>query len=371
MNQQKKTLVLAIPSKGQLHESTLRFLEACEMPVSRNGQVREYLGRLRGVEGLEILFLRAEEIPDRVYRGDVQLGITGQDLYYENLGTQGKDFDFREDEGKRLPSHILIGALGYGSARLVVAVPRVWIDVTSMEDIEEIAPTYRQNSNHILRVATKFPHLTRKFFNSHKINDYMIVHSSGATEAAPSSGIADIIVDLSSTGATLAQNHLKEIKDGTILSSQACLIASTRPDYWSQTALQVLQQLTERIEAYLRAKDSKVVQFAVRRPKLRQTVVELEGRFKCQAQSHGRLLCNLNELNLGVTEQVADGGKTDTFIEITVICPSKNLYPVIHYLREENCQDVLVLRTELLFKESDTINPFRRLLNHSHKELAT
>jgi ATP phosphoribosyltransferase len=131
-----------------------------------------------------------------------------------------------------------IGArLGFGHADVVVAVPEAWLDVDTMADLDDVAADFRQRHGRRLRIATKYWRLTQQFFSQkHGIQVYRIVESLGATEGAPASGLADVVVDITSTGSTLRANHLKILSDGVILRSQACLVASRRPRSAAQAA---------------------------------------------------------------------------------------------------------------------------------------
>src|SRR5215813_1570459 len=146
-------------------------------------------------------------------RAAVHLGVTGEDLVRESI----------PDADRRV---LLIDALGFGYANVVVAVPQAWIDVRSMADLDDVATAFRLKHERKMRVATKYVNLTRAFFSTHAITDYRIVESSGATEGAPAAGTAELIVDITSTGATLAANGLKVLDDGVILRSQANRIAA-------------------------------------------------------------------------------------------------------------------------------------------------
>jgi ATP phosphoribosyltransferase len=95
-----------------------------------------------------------------------------------------------------------------------------------MADLDDVAADFRRRHARRLTVATKYVNLTRRFFADHGIADYRIVASSGATEGAPASGTADLIVDLTSTGATLKANGLKVVRDGVILRSEAHLVST-------------------------------------------------------------------------------------------------------------------------------------------------
>src|SRR5207244_8800388 len=119
-------------------------------------------------------------------------------------------------------SHLLLtDSLGSAYAKLVVAVPQAWIDVRTMADLDDVTTGFRAQHNRRMRVATKYINLTRSFFAAHGIVDYRIVESAGATEGAPATGTAEMIVDITTTGATLAANGLKVLDDGVMLRSQA------------------------------------------------------------------------------------------------------------------------------------------------------
>ena len=146
----------------------------------------------------------------------------------------------------------MIEALGFGHANVVVAVPQAWIDVRNMADLDDVATAFRLRHDRKMRVATKYINLTRDFFARHGVVDYRIVESSGATEGAPAAGTAELIVDITTTGSTLAANGLKIIDDGVILRSQANLVAS-RAASWNDAARETARQVLDRIAARARA----------------------------------------------------------------------------------------------------------------------
>ena len=149
-------------------------------------------------------------------------------------------------------------ALNVGYADVVVAVPRAWIDVSSMADLDDVCTAFHVRHHRRLRVATKYLTLTRAFFAAHGIADYRIVESLGATEGAPAGGLAEAIVDITTTGATLAANDLKILDDGVILKSQAQLAASLKAR-WDAKALAAAERLTSRIAAREQARNSYVL----------------------------------------------------------------------------------------------------------------
>jgi ATP phosphoribosyltransferase len=209
-------ITLAIPSKGRLKEQALEVLAKAGLAVSLPGDERQYRARIDGTEGIEVAFLSASEIAGEIGQGSVDLGITGEDLLRENLA----DWEARAE---------IVARLGFGQADVVVAVPGIWLDVDTMADLDDVAADFRQRHGRRLRIATKYWRLTQQFFSQkHGIQVYRIVESLGATEGAPAAGLADVIVDITTTGSTLRANHLKVLADGVVLKSQACLVASKK-----------------------------------------------------------------------------------------------------------------------------------------------
>ena len=209
-------ITLAIPSKGRLKEQSLEVLAKAGLAVILPEDDRKYRARIDGLDNVEVAFLSASEIAGEIGQGAVDLGITGEDLLRENLA----DWEARAE---------IVARLGFGHADVVVAVPDIWLDVDSMADLDDVAADFRQRHGRRLRIATKYWRLTQQFFSlKHGIQVYRIVESLGATEGAPAAGLADIIVDITTTGSTLRANHLKVLGDGTILKSQACLVASKK-----------------------------------------------------------------------------------------------------------------------------------------------
>ncbi len=206
-------LKFAVPSKGRLMEQTAEFLAAAGLTLRKVGHDRGYRGEIEGVAGVEVAFVSASEIVAELNRGRAHLGVTGEDLVRENISNASERVEFLKE-------------LGFGRADVVVAVPRCWIDVSEVADLEAAAVAFRREHGRPFRVATKYVNLTRRFFSAKGLIDYRIVESLGATEGTPAAGTADIIVDITTTGATLAANGLKVLEDGVILRSQANLVAS-------------------------------------------------------------------------------------------------------------------------------------------------
>ncbi|ORE97196.1 ATP phosphoribosyltransferase [Aurantimonas sp. 22II-16-19i] len=207
------TITLAIPSKGRLMEKSVAALKDAGITVTA-GETRSYRTQVEGLDGLEVLLLSASEIARELRDGAVDFGITGEDLIRETVADPDRTVG-------------IVARLGFGHADVVVAVPEAWVDVETMDDLGDVAGSFRARHGRRLRIATKYWRLTQGFFSRiHGIQSYRIVESLGATEGAPAAGSADIIVDITSTGSTLVANQLKILSDGVILKSEACLVRS-------------------------------------------------------------------------------------------------------------------------------------------------
>ena len=209
----EENLVLAVPSKGRLEEETRRVFGESRLNILRPGGARSYVGSIKNQQGISVRFYPAAEIAHSLHTGAVDLGVTGSDLIHETA----------ERGEERV---LMVKPLNFGQADVVVAVPDAWIDVTHMVDLADVASDFRLRHGRWLRVATKYVHLTRRFFAEWGIAEYRIVESAGATEAAPAAGAADLIVVITSSGETLAANALRVLEDGLIMKSEANLIVS-------------------------------------------------------------------------------------------------------------------------------------------------
>jgi len=227
-------LIFAVPSKGRLMEETFDALHGGGMEVRKTGSERGYRGEIVGMPKVEIAFISASEIANALRTGRVHLGVTGEDLIREEISDAEGRVKFHKE-------------LGFGHADVVVAVPTCWIDVRRMEDLDEVAMAFRRKHNRRMRVATKYMNLTRRHFAFHGISDYRIVESLGATEGTPAAGTAELIVDITSSGATLDANGLKIIDGGVILKSEANLIESkTAP--WTPETRAIQNDILKRLD---------------------------------------------------------------------------------------------------------------------------
>ncbi len=232
------SLRIALPSDGELYDSTLGFMSSCGLPVSRPN-ARRYTGSVPAIPGVEVLFQRTADVTQKVEEGSAELGVTGLDRVLE----------YRNDESR---AAVLIEDLRYGRCEFVLAVPNSWMDVTSLSDLADLALEFRQEGKQ-LRIATKYPRLLRGYLYERGINYFTLVPASGAMEAAPAAGYADLIADLTATGVTLRENQLKTLDEGTILTSQACLIANPALLAASGEALALARSIVELMEGHLRA----------------------------------------------------------------------------------------------------------------------
>ena len=224
---------LGVPSKGRLMEKTFDWFGARGVQLSRAGSEREYAARVEGVEGLELVLLAAGEIPRELQAGRIHLGVTGSDLVRETLAA----WDSRVDE---------LARLGFGQADLIIAVPRTWVDVDTLDDLDAAAAAFRRVHGHRLRIATKYHRLVREFLKEHGVADYLLVDSQGATEGTVKNLTAEAIADIASTGETLRANHLKILADGLVHRSEATLFKA-RAAEWGAGETAVYEALMGRL----------------------------------------------------------------------------------------------------------------------------
>lgn len=315
-------LIIAVPAKGRLQENAEAFFARAGMKLVKPRGARDYRGTIAGMDGVEIAYLSASEITAQLAQGAAHLGVTGEDLVREMI----------PDAEKRV---VLLEGLGFGYANVVVAVPQAWIDVRSMADLDDVATAFRLKHNRKMRVATKYVNLTRAFFAQHGITDYRIVESLGATEGAPAAGTAELIVDITTTGNTLAANALKVIDDGTMLRSQANLVAA-RGASWSDNALDTARRILDRLASQARA----------------QAFREMRTRF---AGCDDALLA-LARQKFGIVTPF--GGPTSSGM-LTLHCPPDQVFALADFLREKGAQAISVSEIDYVFTQDNPL--FERL----------
>jgi ATP phosphoribosyltransferase len=311
-------LILAVPSKGRLQENAEAFFARAGLQLVKPRGARDYRGAITGVDGVEIAYLSAAEITQQLGQGMVHLGITGEDLVREMI----------LQSERRI---VLVTGLGFGFANVVVAVPQAWIDVGSMADLDDVATAFRLKHERKMRLATKYANLTRGFFAEHGIVDYRIVESTGATEGAPAAGTAEMIVDITTSGATLAANGLKVVDDGIILRSQANLVAA-RAAAWGAAQRETARLILDRIAAQKRA----------------SSFCEVRTRF-----------AGLNETMLAAAKEkfsVASpfGGPTSSGM-LTLHCPPENVHALAGFLRDNGAEAVSVGALDYVYTRDNAL----------------
>ena len=206
---------IGIPSKGRLRKDTLSIFKNKNLKILSERGERDLFGYIKGNKKIKIVYLHAREIIERLGDGSLDIGFSGYDLLKESeLNVQKKI--------------IINKKLDYGNATLVVAVPDEWIDVQTLADLEEISFDFKDNKKSRLRVATKYPNLTKEFLFSKGVTQFKLVPSLGATEVYPFTGSSEILTDITSTGETLKANNLRILKDGNILKSTAILMSNKK-----------------------------------------------------------------------------------------------------------------------------------------------
>ncbi|TDI66292.1 MAG: ATP phosphoribosyltransferase [Alphaproteobacteria bacterium] len=307
-------LTVAVPSKGRIMDAAYAFFAEAGIPIERPATAREYVGKVKGVAGVEVLFMSSSEIAANLVAGTVHLGVTGEDLLRE----ASSDLD---------ASVALIKALAFGYADVVVAVPGAWIDVANMADLDDVCAEFRQRHKRPLRVATKYSALTRRFFATHGLTDYRIVESTGATEGAPTAGLAEIIVDITTTGATLAANNLKLLRDGVILKSQAQLAASLN-NRWTRAAKDTLARVLDMVAAHDKAASTIIVRFQL-------------------AKKASGLIRGFEQDGCVIAKSPPPEGELQ--------CPQDRLYGTVRDLRSAGARGITVRVADYLFGENNPL----------------
>jgi ATP phosphoribosyltransferase len=321
-------LRFAIPSDGELHASTMDFLHGCGLSVERPNR-RQYTATLTSTPNVQILFQRASDIPHNIAQGSADLGIVGHDR-------------FSEENGSSETAVIAMADLGYGQAQLVTAVPTSWIDVNDMIDLADLDAEFR-SENRALRIATKYPKLVSKYLHEKGLRYFSLVHASGALEAAPVIGYADVIVDISSTGTTLRENQLKQLTDGVVFSSAACLVANSNRiglnSEHSSILRSTLKFMMDNMEGYLQAKHVYVI------------AAELyQDRATFEESPNSRNLERFGPLSLSdLKSETQSSG-----INLTMTVHREQLREVVSAFRNVGATTINVIEPKYLFQNSST-----------------
>ena len=310
-------LILAVPSKGRLQQNAESFFARAGLQLVKPRGARDYRGAIAGFDGVEIAYLSAAEITQQLGQGAAHLGITGEDLVREMVPD--------------ITRVVLLERLGFGHANVVVAVPQAWIDVRTMADLDDVATAFRHQHNRKMRLATKYVNLARAFFARHGIIDYRIVESLGATEGAPAAGSAELIVDITTSGATLAANGLKVVEDGLILRSEANLVAG-RQAMWGSAERETARIILDRIAADARARA------------FREVRVQLP-------QCDEALLAAANT-RFGV---LAPFGAPAAGSGLTLHCPAERVFELAGFLRDQGAVVITVTELEYVFSGDNVL----------------
>ncbi|WP_309892023.1 ATP phosphoribosyltransferase [Archangium sp.] len=281
-------LRIALPNKGRLSEEVRELFNDAGLEVRVRGE-RALTASLGGE--FEAIFVRAQDIPEFVADGAADAGVTGWDLVCES----GRDLELLMD-------------LEFGKCRLVVAA-REDSGIQKLEDIQDG-----------VRVASSFTRLTQEFF-TRRGQRVTVVPVSGATEIAPHLGIADIIVDLTSTGSTLKMNGLREV--GTVVQSSARLVA--RKNHTPEAAAK-LDELRQALGSVLAARGKRYLMANVPR----------------------RVLNNVREVLPGLNGPTVVDVQGGDYVAVHAVVPAKTIYRTIAALKTLGCEGILVTRIERL-----------------------
>ena len=284
-------LRIALPNKGRLADDARSVFTDAGLEIRAHGE-RALTASLG--DSFEAIFVRAQDIPEFVADGAANAGITGLDLVAES----GRQLDSMAD-------------LGFGRCRLVVAAT----DDSGIHSLDQIP----RNA----RVATSFPRVAKDFF-ARRDHEVEIVPVSGATEIAPHLGIAEVIVDLVSTGSTLRVNGLHEVS--TVLESSAHVIKS-RDCAAPGGAERALFDLVEALQSVLRARTQRYVMANVPRSRLAEVRQALPG------------------LNGPTVVDIMNSG---AHVAVHAVVPAKEIYRVVSELRALDAEGILVTRIERL-----------------------
>jgi ATP phosphoribosyltransferase len=329
----KSSVTLALPSKGAIADPTLNFLRDCGLRVEKPNQ-RQYTGILPAIPSVVVLFQRVIDVLYKVTDGTAQLGITGFDVV-------------REHPHEELV--VIHDQLGFGHCSLVVAIPETWVDVENMADLLDVALDFREQKGRNIRIATKYTTLTRQFLHNQGLHHFTLVKAEGAIEAAPTLGYADLIIDLTQTGTTLRENHLKVLADGAIIDSQACLIGNRTALRSNPDTLNTVRTLLEYIDGALNGRG------------YYQIIANMQGS---SAEDVAQKVAS-NPLTRGLQgptiAPIYSSSQPDSvWYTATIIIDSRNLLAAVEHLRAVGGTQTIVTPVRYIFHEQ--AETYKRLL---------
>lgn len=228
-----KYINIGIPSKGRLKQETILVFNKRKLNFSKDKRnlIGKIINQPKNLPEIRIVYLHARECIDQLSLNNLDLCFSGLDL-------------LKESEVNVQKNIIIQKKLNFGKATLVLAIPDIWIDVQTLLDLDEVAEEFRKKKKRLLRIATKYPNLTRQFLYSKGLTQFELVKSLGSTEVAPYTGTAEIVSDITSSGSTLASNNLRVLKDGKILQSEACIFVN-RQSFKSQSIKRIIKILSK------------------------------------------------------------------------------------------------------------------------------
>jgi len=328
-------LRIALTSKGAYEDSTRRFLESAGLSVWRPNP-RQYVGRMSAIPDAEVLFQRTEDIVHKVADGSADIGITGYDLVSE----------YTADDPN---THVVIKDLGFRRCQLVIAVPESWLDITTIDDLAELSIQFKREGRQ-LRIATKFQNLVGDHLYRNGVNYFSLTAAHGALEAAPALGYADVIADLTETGVTLRDNHLRVIEGGVVLRAQACLIANLRTIGASPERLEQARAFIELCEARIRSRNYRIITANV--------ASESAERIAEQVISNIDLA---GETGPTVAPVFAKTAGDERWFSISVIVPADRMLAAVDHLRTSGSRGITVSTPDYMFDtESDAFARLRQ-----------
>ena len=282
---------IAVPNKGRLHEPAIQLMNRAGIAVLTDGR-RLFAGT--SDPGIQVLLVRAIDIPELVAEGVADLGITGYDVVVES----GYEVE-------------LLLNLDFGRARLVLAVP----ENSGISRVEELPQG--------TRVATEFPNISKRFFRERGV-EVKVVPLSGACEIAPHIGLAETIVDLVSTGTSLKMNKLVEVE--TVLETSAYLIGNREAVRSKQ---EKVEEVVTAFSSVLAAKRKKLVMMNVPKQALEEVKKAMPGM-------------------AGPT--VAEVASEEPMYAVNAVVDESEVYSLINRVKKLGARDILVLPIERIIE---------------------
>jgi len=310
-------LNIALPSSGPLYQSTIDFLNDAGISINRSSS-RAYTGITTFDENIKIIFQRQSDICLSLDNKVADLGVMGLDRYKEYINNSS--------------SKVVIEKMGYGNCDLVIAVPQSWNNVNNMSELR----TAKQTNSSTLKVATKYPVQTNAFFSTNGLKNYEIISTNGAVEVAPQTGLADIIVDISSTGTTIRENDLKILDDGYLLFSQATMISNPELLSKSEDKLKSAKRLLYFILGHMNSK-------------LYNTII-----FNIESENENQLFEMLNQYSsirgiIGPTIAKVYSSDERNWFSVTIVVSNEKLGEAIEILDKLKAEGITIVQNKLVF----------------------